>query len=71
MTIGVCVRAGVVAAALGFSLAASPACASGADATAFHDFHVLQIAFKSVWQHAYDKNVQALVEQVYLEHMKL
>ena len=42
-----------------------------ADATAFHDFHVLQIAFKSVWQHAYDKNVQALVEQVYLEHMKL
>jgi len=35
MTIGVCVRAGVVAAALGFSLAASPACASGADATAF------------------------------------
>lgn len=42
-----------------------------ADATAFHDFNVLQIAFKSVWQHAYDKNVQALVEQLYLEHMKV
>lgn len=35
MTIRVCVRAGVVAAALGFSLAAPPACASKADATAF------------------------------------
>jgi hypothetical protein len=42
-----------------------------ADATAFHDFNVLQIAFKNVWQHAYDQNVQALVEQLYLEHMKL
>jgi len=42
-----------------------------ADATAFHDFNVLQMAFKSVWQHAYDKNVQAMVEEVYLEHMKL
>jgi hypothetical protein len=42
-----------------------------ADATAFHDFNVLQIAFKSVWQHAFDKNVQGVVEQLYAEHMKL
>ncbi|KJK14090.1 hypothetical protein UB46_39615 [Burkholderiaceae bacterium 16] len=42
-----------------------------ADATAFHDFNVLQIAFKSVWQHAYDQNLQGIVEQLYLEHMKL
>lgn len=42
-----------------------------ADAKAFHDFYVLQIAFKNVWKHAFDKNVQGLVEQLYLEHMKL
>ncbi|MEO7923038.1 MAG: hypothetical protein ABIR30_05120 [Chitinophagaceae bacterium] len=42
-----------------------------ADATAFHDFHVLQIAFKSVWKHAFNKDLQVLVEQVFLEHTKL
>lgn len=42
-----------------------------ADATAFHDFNVLQIAFKSVWKHAFDQNLQSLVEQLYLEHTKL
>src|SRR5438876_4529889 len=25
-----------------------------ADATAFHDFHVLQVAFKNIWLHAFD-----------------
>jgi hypothetical protein len=35
-----------------------------ADSTALHDFHVVQLAFKNVWKHAFDRNVQALVEQV-------
>jgi hypothetical protein len=34
-----------------------------ADATAFHDFHVLQIAFKEVWLHMFDQNLKAVVEQ--------
>jgi len=42
-----------------------------ADATSFHDFHCLQIAFKSVWQHAFDGKLKGLIEKVYLEHTKL
>jgi hypothetical protein len=42
-----------------------------ADGTAFHDFNVLQIAFKSVWKHAYDKNIPYMVEQIFKEHTKL
>src|SRR5438876_404877 len=29
-----------------------------ADAVAFHDFHVLQLAFRSVWVHAFDDNLK-------------
>lgn len=38
-----------------------------ADATAFHDFHVLQIAFKNVWLHLFDPNLKYAVEQLYEE----
>jgi hypothetical protein len=38
-----------------------------ADATAFHDFHVLQIAFKNVWLHMFDANLKYAVEQLYEE----
>ncbi len=38
-----------------------------ADATAFHDFHVLQIAFKNVWLHLFDGNLKYAVEQLYEE----
>lgn len=36
-----------------------------ADATAFHDFHVLQMAFKNVWTQAFDKTLGSLAEQLY------
>ncbi|HEY0670144.1 MAG TPA: hypothetical protein VGD22_18330, partial [Sphingobacteriaceae bacterium] len=42
-----------------------------ADAIAFHDFHVLQIAYKNIWKHAFDQNLQSMVEQVFMEHMKV
>jgi hypothetical protein len=36
-----------------------------ADATAFHDFNVLQLAFRSVWMHAFDANLQNAAAQLY------
>jgi hypothetical protein len=42
-----------------------------ADATAFHDFYVLQLAFKSVWMHAFDDNLANTVTQLYEETVKL
>lgn len=36
-----------------------------ADATAFHDFHSLKLAFKSVWLHAFDANLRNSVEKLY------
>src|SRR5439155_27315760 len=36
-----------------------------ADAVAFHDFYILQIAFKRVWLHAFDANLKSAVEQLY------
>jgi hypothetical protein len=36
-----------------------------ADATAFHDFYVLQLAFKSVWLHAFDESFATTVSQLY------
>ncbi len=38
-----------------------------ADATAFHDFHVLQIAFKHVWLHMFDADLRFAVEQLFEE----
>jgi hypothetical protein len=42
-----------------------------ADATAFHDFHVLQIAFKSVWMHAFDENLRSSVQDLYAAAVRL
>lgn len=42
-----------------------------ADATAFHDFHVLQIAFKNVWVHAFDQNLRQAAEQAYAAAVQL
>ena len=42
-----------------------------ADATSFHDFHVLQIAFKSVWLHAFDENLKNLVQDLYAAAVRL
>ena len=36
-----------------------------ADATAFHDFHALKLAFKSVWLHAFNTELKSSVEQLY------
>lgn len=36
-----------------------------ADATAFHDFNVLQIAFENVWTHAFDRRLKNKVEDLY------
>jgi len=38
-----------------------------ADATAFHDIKVLQIAFKDVWTEAFDANLKNLVQKLYQE----
>ena len=38
-----------------------------ADAVAFHDFHVLQPAFRSVWVHYFDEKLKDLAAQLY-EH---
>lgn len=38
-----------------------------ADATAFHDIKVLQMAFKDVWTEAFDGNLKNLVERLYQE----
>jgi hypothetical protein len=42
-----------------------------ADATAFHDFHVLQLAFKSVWVHAFDESMRQAAEQAYAAAVQL
>jgi len=42
-----------------------------ADATAFHDFHVLQMAFKNIWMQAVDENLRSKAEQLYEETVKL
>ncbi|WP_218511794.1 hypothetical protein [Variovorax sp. dw_308] len=42
-----------------------------ADATAFHDFNVLQLAFRSVWMHAFDNNLQKLAGDLYDHANKL
>jgi len=36
-----------------------------ADATAFHDFHALQLAFKHVWLHAFDESLKTSVTELY------
>jgi hypothetical protein len=36
-----------------------------ADATAFHDFNVLQLAFRSVWMHSFDQNLKNAAAQLY------
>jgi hypothetical protein len=42
-----------------------------ADATSFHDFHVLQIAFKNVWLHAFDENLRNMVQDLYTAAVRL
>lgn len=42
-----------------------------ADTTAFHDFHVLQLAFKNVWVHAFDENLRQSAEQAYAAAVQL
>jgi hypothetical protein len=42
-----------------------------ADATALHDFHVLQIAFESVWMHAFDENLKDTVKTLFAETVRL
>jgi len=36
-----------------------------ADATAFHDFHVLKMAFKSVWMHAFSDDLKNAAGELY------
>jgi hypothetical protein len=38
-----------------------------ADAVAYHDFNVLQIAFRSVWMNAFDADLQQAAAQLYAE----
>jgi hypothetical protein len=42
-----------------------------ADATAFHDFNVLQMAFKNVWVQAFDENLRQSAEQAYAAAVQL
>jgi len=49
-----------------FQLSRSPA-----DATAYHDFNVVQVAFKHVWMQAFDESLRALAEELYNETAKL
>jgi hypothetical protein len=42
-----------------------------ADAVAFHDFHVLQMAFQSVWLHAFDAKLKDDVVELYTNTVKL
>lgn len=42
-----------------------------ADATAFHDFHVLQVAFKHVWTQAFDGDLRQKAEDLYHEYTRL
>jgi len=41
-----------------------------ADAVAFHDFHVLQIAFKNVWLHAFSDNLKIAAANLYDETVR-
>ncbi len=41
---------------------------SPADATAFHDYTTLQIAFENIWTEAFDGNVEALVQQLQISY---
>ncbi len=42
-----------------------------ADAIAFHDFHVLQLAFKNVWIEAFDERLRSKAEDLYSAAVKL
>jgi hypothetical protein len=42
-----------------------------ADATAFHDFHVLEMAFESIWLHAFDENLKTNVQDLYAQAVRL
>jgi hypothetical protein len=42
-----------------------------ADTTAYHDFHVLQIAFEHVWTEAFDEKLRQQVEQLYGEAVQI
>src|SRR5713101_2723587 len=42
-----------------------------ADAVAFHDFHVLQLAFESVWMHAFDDNLKTAAKKLYEQTVRL
>lgn len=42
-----------------------------ADAIAFHDFHVLQVAFKHVWTQAFDGDLRQKAEDLYHEYTRL
>jgi hypothetical protein len=42
-----------------------------ADATAFHDFHVLQIAFENIWLQLFDKKLRSQAEQLYEDAVRL
>ena len=42
-----------------------------ADATAFHDFHVLAVAFESVWMHAFDDDLKTKAQALYAETVRL
>lgn len=42
-----------------------------ADATAFHDFQVLQLAFKSVWMHAFNQDFKDRVTHLFEETVRL
>lgn len=41
-----------------------------ADAVSYHDFHVLQMAFKSIWLHAFDANLQEAAGKLYEETVR-
>jgi hypothetical protein len=42
-----------------------------ADAVAFHDFHVLQMAFKHVWAQAFNQSIYENVEELYNETVRI
>ncbi|MBC8066763.1 MAG: hypothetical protein IAG13_00390 [Deltaproteobacteria bacterium] len=42
-----------------------------ADVVAFHDFHVLQVAFRHVWTQAFDDNLRSAAEDLYAEMTQL
>ena len=42
-----------------------------ADATAFHDFNVLQMAFRDVWMHAFDDDLKISAQELYEQAARL